>query len=108
MSALLDLAEPPTAVFAMSDEMAFGALMELRRRGLRAGVDVSVLGVDDHEVSRVVDLSTIRQDVAAQGAAAARALVLAMTGGPVDLEPHLSPIELVLRGTTGPISGRCA
>ncbi len=29
MSALLDLAEPPTAVFAMSDEMAFGALMEL-------------------------------------------------------------------------------
>jgi DNA-binding LacI/PurR family transcriptional regulator len=108
MAALLDLDEPPTAVFAMSDEMAFGALMELRRRGLRAGVDVSVIGVDDHEVSRVLDLSTIRQDVASQGAAAARALVLAMTGGPVDLEPRMSPIQLVLRGTTGPVSGDCA
>ena len=37
MASLLDHSNPPTAVFAMSDEMAFGALMELRRRGLRAG-----------------------------------------------------------------------
>jgi LacI family transcriptional regulator, repressor for deo operon, udp, cdd, tsx, nupC, and nupG len=102
MSALLDLDEPPTAVFAMSDEMAFGALMELKRRGLRPGHDVSLLGVDDHDAARVVELSTIRQDVPDQGAAAARALVLAMTGSTVDLRPRLSPIELVLRATTGP------
>lgn len=102
MSELLDLPDAPTAVFAMSDEMAFGALMELERRELRAGRDVSVLGVDDHEVSRVLGLSTIRQDVAGQGAAAARALIVAMTGAPVDLEPKSSPIELVLRSTTGP------
>ena len=102
MSILLDLDEPPTAVFAMSDEMAFGALMELKRRGLRPGHDVSLIGVDDHDVARVVELSTIRQEVAAQGAAAARQLILAMSDGPVELEPHLSPIELVERNTTGP------
>jgi LacI family repressor for deo operon, udp, cdd, tsx, nupC, and nupG len=102
MAALLDLEEPPTAVFAMSDEMAFGALMELKRRSLRPGVDVSLIGVDDHDVARVVGLSTIRQDVASQGAAAARSLIAVMTSSPTRLEPVLSPIELVLRDTTGP------
>jgi LacI family repressor for deo operon, udp, cdd, tsx, nupC, and nupG len=106
MAALLERDEPPTAVFAMSDEMAFGALMELKRCGLTAGVDVSVLGVDDHDVARVLELSTIRQQVAAQGAAAARLLISAMSGQSVDLEPQLSSIEVVLRATTGhpPIS----
>jgi DNA-binding LacI/PurR family transcriptional regulator len=102
MAALLDLADPPTAVFAMSDEMAFGALMELKRRDLRPGVDVSILGVDDHDIARVLALSTIRQDVASQGAAAARGLIAVMSSQPIDLEPVMSPIELVLRDTTGP------
>jgi DNA-binding LacI/PurR family transcriptional regulator len=102
MARLLDLEDPPTAVFAMSDEMAFGALMELSRRSLEPGDDIAVLGVDDHDVARVLALSTIRQDVPSQGAAAARALIGAMTGADVDLEPAIAPIELVLRGTTGP------
>jgi LacI family repressor for deo operon, udp, cdd, tsx, nupC, and nupG len=104
---LLDLPEPPTAVFAMSDEMAFGALMEFDRRGLRPGVDISILGVDDHDTARVVGLSTIRQDVGSQGATAARALVANMSAGRsaglTDRnETVMSPIELVLRRTTGP------
>jgi DNA-binding LacI/PurR family transcriptional regulator len=107
MAALLDLDEAPTAVFAMSDEMAFGALMELKRRGLRPGHDVSLLGVDDHDVARVLELSTIRQQVPAQGAAAARSLILAMTKAPLDLAPQLSSIELVLRATTGPPPSSC-
>ncbi|TFH21412.1 MAG: LacI family transcriptional regulator [Acidimicrobiales bacterium] len=101
MAQLLDLDDPPTAVFAMSDEMAFGALMALGTRGLQSGVDVSVLGVDDHDVSRVLALTTIRQEVALQGATAARSLVAMMTSAPVDLDPIVSPIELVLRATTG-------
>jgi DNA-binding LacI/PurR family transcriptional regulator len=102
MATLLDRNPPPTGVFAMSDEMAFGALMEMAHRGLRPAVDVSVLGVDDHDVARVLSLSTIRQDVPSQGAAAARMLIASMTGRPLDVEPVLSPIELVERGTTGP------
>lgn len=102
MARLLDLEHPPTAVFAMSDEMAFGALMELSRRSLEPGRDIAVLGVDDHDVARVVALSTIRQDVPSQGAAAARALIAVMTRSDIDLEPAVAPVELVLRGTTGP------
>jgi len=102
MASLLDLPEPPTAVFAMCDEMAFGALMELERRGLVVGRDISLLGVDDHEVARVVSLSTIRQNVTGQGAAAARALIATMTGESRTPESVVSSIELVLRSTTGP------
>jgi DNA-binding LacI/PurR family transcriptional regulator len=107
MSTLLELDDPPTAVFAMSDEMAFGALMELQRRNLKPGVDVSVLGVDDHDVARVLSLSTIRQDVASQGAAAARLLigVMTSTAEPTTFETVHSPITVVLRGTTGPPPG---
>lgn len=101
-AALLDRPDPPTAVFAMSDEMAYGALMELRARRLQPGVDVSVMGVDDNEFSRVVALSTIRQRVAAQGAAAARLLLATLRGEPTDPHPVISPVELVIRGTTGP------
>ncbi len=104
MAALLDRARPPTAVFAMSDEMAFGALMELRVRGLRPAVDVSLVGVDDHEFSRVVELTTIRQRVVDHGAAAAGALISTITGDGEGVEDvHLdAPIELVVRATTGP------
>ncbi len=105
MVTLLDHDQPPTAVFAMSDEMAFGALMELDRRSMHPGVDVSVIGVDDHDVSRVLGLTTIRQRVAGQGAAAARALLarLADRNAPaVDVD---SPLELVVRSTTGPRVG---
>lgn len=51
MARLLALPEPPTAVLAMSDEMAFGALNALRRRRLQPGVDVAVAGIDGHELA---------------------------------------------------------
>ena len=103
MSTLLDLDDPPTAVFAMSDEMAFGALMELSRRDLRPGVDISLVGVDDHEFARVVGLTTIRQSVGHHGAAAARALIENMQR-PAHLasdELITEPIELIVRSTAG-------
>ena len=111
MAALLDLARPPTAVFVMSDEMAFGALMELRTRDLIAGTDVSIVGVDDHEFSRVVDLTTVRQPVTAHGAVAARLVIEQLRAGrPVDPDArtgpigYAAPLELVIRATTGPPS----
>jgi DNA-binding LacI/PurR family transcriptional regulator len=79
MVSLLDRPVPPTAVFAMSDEMAFGALMAFDERSIEPGVDISIMGVDDHEFSRVVDLTTIRQPVADHGSVAARLLIAAMT-----------------------------
>jgi len=105
MATLLDRADPPTGVFSMSDEMAFGALMEVNRRGLTAGIDVAIVGVDDHEFSQVVSLTTIRQPVADHGAAASRLLLAAMspaTKKPKDESPSevVEPVRLIVRSTT--------
>ncbi len=102
MTALLAASDPPTAVFAMSDEMAYGALMVLNQSGLRAGPDVSLIGVDDHEFAKVVGLTTIRQDVAEQGATAARGLLELLERRSTDGAPMAqdAPIELVVRSTT--------
>lgn len=96
----------PTAVFCQSDEMAFGALRALRRSGLRCPDDVSIVGLDDHELSETFDVTTVAQPVAAQGASAARWVVRALQDGvdagqPVD-DVVIHPARLVLRGSTGP------
>lgn len=54
MRALLDLDEPPTAVFAVSDKAAVGAYRAVHERGLSIPRDISVVGFDDIEVSRAL------------------------------------------------------
>jgi DNA-binding LacI/PurR family transcriptional regulator len=103
MERLLALDDPPTAVFVMSDEMAFGAWRAIRDAGLSWPDDVAVIGVDDHELAEMVDLSTIRLVPRTLGRAAARGLLAAIDdrvdeGG--QLEDGLEPIEIVLRGST--------
>ncbi|MCP4226714.1 MAG: LacI family transcriptional regulator, partial [Actinomycetia bacterium] len=75
MAQLLDLAEPPTAVFVVSDEMAFGAVAEASRLGLSVPGDLSVVGFDDHDLSEVMGLTTVRQSVDKLGEEAARLLL---------------------------------
>jgi LacI family transcriptional regulator len=49
---LIELAEPPTAIFCANDRMAVGAFEALKERGLRIPEDVSVLGFDDMELAK--------------------------------------------------------
>lgn len=67
--------DAPTAVVAGSDEMAIGVMSRAIVRGLRIPQDLSVVGVDDYHLSDVIRLSTVRQDVVAQGRAAATTLL---------------------------------
>lgn len=61
----LSVAEPPTAFFCLADSMAYGVYAAADRLGLRIPDDVSVLGYDDHPVSRVLSppLSNFRWPV---------------------------------------------
>jgi len=64
MHRLLDLPEPPDAVFCFNDLLALGALRALRDRGLTAPDDVAVIGIDDIEEGRFAtpSLSTVAPD----------------------------------------------
>lgn len=94
----------PTAVFAEYDELAIGALWALRRAGLDVPADVSIVGIDDHEMAPMLDLTTVAQSVTAQGEIAAQLLLQTLRGdmGEPEVEPVLLPTKLVLRGTTAP------
>ena len=73
---LLDVADPPTAVFAASDEIALGIIEEARRRGLRVPQDLSVVGFDDTFLAAraAPPLTTVAQPLIEMGQLAVRSL----------------------------------
>ncbi|MET9449335.1 LacI family DNA-binding transcriptional regulator, partial [Streptomyces cinerochromogenes] len=79
---LLDLPEPPTAVFVCSDRMALGVYAALAERGVRVPDGMSVVGFDDLPEARWVApaLTTVRQPLAEMAATALRLLVRMMHG----------------------------
>ena len=98
---LLALPEPPTAVFCMSDEMAFGVLQAAGERGVGVPDRLSVVGFDDHDVGGAFGLTTVRQPVRSMGRTAAH-LLLAQTRGDEPPSYHEAPVDLVERASTGP------
>ncbi|NUS25179.1 MAG: substrate-binding domain-containing protein [Streptomyces sp.] len=103
MLELLDLPEPPTAVFVCSDRMALGVYEALATRGLRVPDDMSVVGFDDLPESRWLApaLTTIRQPLSEMSATALRLLVRMMDGRrPEGTRTELST-RLVERTSTG-------
>lgn len=101
MDALLSLPTLPTAVFAYSDEVAFGALRSLRRAGLRVPEDISIVGVDDHPMAESMDLTTIRQSPRQQGELAGR-LCIDLLDKKETARQAKQDTRLVLRRSTAP------
>jgi LacI family transcriptional regulator len=101
---LLDLADPPSAVFAGSDQQAFGLYEAARQRGLRVPQDLSVIGFDDLPVARWVSppLTTVRQPLAEMGRAAAQMLDDLIDGLPLHTNRVELSTELIVRESTGP------
>jgi len=100
---LLALAQPPTAIFAASDDTAIGAIHALHEHGLRIPEDISVIGFDDLPPAGWTDppLTTIRQPLAQMGAAAVDALVQLRLGRTPAARTELST-TLVVRSSTAP------
>jgi LacI family transcriptional regulator len=102
MSRLLELSEPPTAVFAASDLMAAGAMGVVGRAGLRVPDDVALVGFDDILLAGLTQppLTTLRQDKQGLGAAAGEALVALLEEDGEAQAAVTLPVELVVRGST--------
>jgi LacI family transcriptional regulator, repressor for deo operon, udp, cdd, tsx, nupC, and nupG len=105
-SRLLALPDRPTAIFAASDAMAIGAMLAARDAGLRVPEDLSVVGIDDHELAPFFGLTTIAQYPAVQGAKAVELLLREFSPAPEATEngEGNEPLDfdLVVRTTTAP------
>lgn len=103
---IFEAGDPPTALFCANDEMAFGAIGELRDMGLKVPDDVSVVGFDDIVMSDSFSppLTTIRQPCTEIGQTAMTMLLDILSARLTEPEIKLIPTELIVRGSTGPCS----
>ena len=100
--ALLAMDIRPTAIFAGSDEMALGVLAAARDADLRVPEDLSVVGIDDHEMAELAGLTTVAQPVRTLGELAALHLAGLITHHAEASVPTrlIVPTMLVVRETT--------
>lgn len=98
---LLGMPDRPSAVVAASDELAMGLVHRLRQAGLQVPGDLSVVGVDGHDMAHLFGLTTVEQPVREQGRRAAEILLARMAGDPVGSQEF--PTRLVVRETTAPM-----
>ncbi len=101
---LFSLSDPPTALFVANDEMAYGAVHELRRIGRDVPGDVSVVGFDDLYLSKAFypPLTTVGQPRSEIGRTAMAVLLGILAGGSEVAEPIVLPTVLKVRGSTAP------
>ncbi|EHU0089244.1 DNA-binding transcriptional regulator CytR [Escherichia coli] len=102
MQQLLDLPQPPTAVFCHSDVMALGALSQAKHQGLKVPEDLSIIGFDNIDLTQFCDppLTTIAQPRYEIGREAMLLLLDQMQGQHVGSGSRLMDCELIIRGST--------
>jgi DNA-binding LacI/PurR family transcriptional regulator len=95
----------PTAVLAMSDAMAIGAMHGLRDLGLTVPGDVSVVGFDDIDLAPHVDppLTTVHQPIRQKGEEAVRLLLAGVARVGAKPEHRRLETRLIVRGSSGPV-----
>jgi DNA-binding LacI/PurR family transcriptional regulator len=102
---LLRDARPPTAILAMSDILAFGALEAAEELGVSVPSELSVVGFDDSPgaAHAMPPLTTVAQPHEEKGRLAAEQLIEAIDGrGDGQRRRTFLPTELVVRESTGP------
>lgn len=99
---LCNVANRPTAIVSMNDEMAIGAIQALRSRGLSIPQDISVTGFDNIDYSRYCDppLTTVGQPTDEMGAKAVDLLVRLINGENLSEEKYVFPFEFEQRQST--------
>ncbi len=101
---LLQSANPPTAIFAYSDEMALGVLEAARDLGLKVPEDLSLVGYDDIELAHFAQLTTVSQHLYESGKKGVQLLLDAIHQPDTPISHQQMPTELVIRHTTAPPS----
>jgi LacI family transcriptional regulator len=108
MKSLLELEDPPTAVFVASDVVAFGVLTVIREHGLRVPEDIAIVSFDDVPMARFSHppLTTVHVPAVEQGRKAGDLLLALMGSGEVPEKQILLETELVIRQSCGASRGQ--
>jgi LacI family repressor for deo operon, udp, cdd, tsx, nupC, and nupG len=99
---LLTRPNPPRAIIAASDEMAFGAILAARELGISIPDELSIVGIDGHDLAEFFSLTTVDQNPVQQGRTAATILldeILPHRSETIDINTAL-PVSLVQRSST--------
>ena len=102
LSVLADPRHRPPAIMAGSDEVAIGVIVAARQLGIGVPDQLSVIGIDGHELAPMFGLTTLAQDPAGQGGAAVDLVVEELLGATSGPSPawHPYPVHLEVRGST--------
>jgi LacI family repressor for deo operon, udp, cdd, tsx, nupC, and nupG len=92
----------PTAIFCASDEMAMGVIFEANRKGVRVPEELSVIGIDDHDFSATLGLTTVGQRPDEQAELATKMLLDELDGRTGSVHSQMAPHQLIIRTTTAP------
>jgi DNA-binding LacI/PurR family transcriptional regulator len=100
------LARGVTGIVCASDPMALGAIRAVRRAGRNVPADVSVVGFDDSALMNCTDppLTTVRQPIDLMGRMVIELLIGQIAGTSVPHDEFFFEPELVVRGSSGPVS----
>jgi LacI family transcriptional regulator len=98
---LMSVRHPPTAIFCGNDLLAAGALLEAQRMNLRVPEELSICGIDNHELAEAINpgLTTISLPTQDLGRIAAHNVLSAIAGEAIAAQ-SLLPFELMVRGST--------
>lgn len=101
MTKLLALTEPPTAVFASSDEMAIGAIKAIKAKGLKVPDDISIVGFDDIKFASIFEpaLTTVSQPMFEIGQKAMELLIKLIQKDKLEKSQYILEDQLVIRET---------
>jgi LacI family transcriptional regulator len=107
-AALLDVADPPTAIFAFNDPLAVGAMQSALVSGLRVPQDISIVGFDDTAEAELVTpiLTTVRQPLAEMGRMGVSLLMRLLENRSFEALHVELATQLVVRASTGPAPAR--
>jgi DNA-binding LacI/PurR family transcriptional regulator len=101
---VLNLDEPPTAIFAASDTQAMGVIQAARDADLRVPESLSVIGYDDIQAAEYMELTTVRQLLFESGQQGVKLLLETLEDPETEPVHEVLPTELIVRGTTAPPS----
>ncbi|MCD6356909.1 MAG: LacI family DNA-binding transcriptional regulator [Anaerolineaceae bacterium] len=99
---MLQLDDPPTAIFASNDTQAFGVIQAAREVCKRVPEDLSVVGYDDIQAAEFMELTTIRQMLFESGQQGVEILMDKINGNSKEVKHSIIPTEMIIRKTTAP------